>query len=119
MFQTVLREVVEGTEGAIASLVMDRDGIALESYTQPGVAHDLRAAGVELGMVLRSAQNAAEMLSAGKAEELTIVAESHTMLVRVVDENYFVALSLLPGGNLGKARYLLRVRVPDLATLLA
>ncbi|MSP26201.1 MAG: roadblock/LC7 domain-containing protein [Myxococcales bacterium] len=119
MFQALLKDVVEGTDGAIGSLLMDRDGIALDSYSRAGIEHDMRAIGVELGMVLRSAMNAARMLDAGRAEEITIVAENQTMLVRVVNEHYFAALSLSPGGNIGKARYMLRTRVPELISELA
>jgi hypothetical protein len=34
MFQETLREVVEGTEGAIAGLLMGFDGITVDSYTR-------------------------------------------------------------------------------------
>ena len=36
MFQAVLKEVVEGTEGGLATLLMDFEGIAVESYSKPG-----------------------------------------------------------------------------------
>jgi hypothetical protein len=35
-------------------------------------------------------------------------------LVRVVNDNYFVALTMLPNGNFGKARFLLRTAAPKL-----
>jgi hypothetical protein len=36
-------------------------------------------------------------------------------LVRVINQTYFVAMTLTPNGNLGKGRYLLRLMAPGLA----
>ena len=36
-------------------------------------------------------------------------------LIRVLDETYFLALAMEPGGNQGKGRYLMRVSAPKLA----
>ena len=38
MFKEVLREVVERTEGGIASLLMGYDGIPVENYVKSGVS---------------------------------------------------------------------------------
>jgi predicted regulator of Ras-like GTPase activity (Roadblock/LC7/MglB family) len=114
MFQALLIDVVESTEGALASLVMDLDGITLDSYSKPKAKHDIKTVGIELTVVLRAVRQAAKMLEAGDAREVAIVADQLTTLVRIVNDNYFVALSLAPGGNLGRARYLLRTRVPQL-----
>jgi len=40
VFQDVLRDVVDGTEGGIASLLMDFEGIAVDSYSKPGAPFD-------------------------------------------------------------------------------
>lgn len=114
MFEGVLREVVESTEGGLASLIMDGDGIALDSYTKEDSAFDIKTIGIELSVVLKSVRQAASMLDAGETQELAIMADELITLVRVVNDTYFVAVSLRPGGNLGKARYLLRTRVPGL-----
>ena len=41
MFKETLREVVEGTEGGLAGLVMDSSGIALETYAKDGSPFDI------------------------------------------------------------------------------
>ncbi len=114
MFESLLKDVVEATEGGVASLVMDLDGITLDSYQKPQATHDIKTVGIELSVVLRAVKQAASMLEAGSMHEVTIVADQLTTLVRMVNDNYFVALSLTPGGNVGRARYLLRTRVPEL-----
>ncbi|MBI4706090.1 MAG: hypothetical protein HY744_33770 [Deltaproteobacteria bacterium] len=114
MFEAVLRDVVESTEGAVASLVMDLDGIPLDSYSRPDAPFDIKAVGVEFGVVIKSIAQAAQMLSAGNAQEVTIVADSLVTLIRLLSPRYFIALTLRPGGNAGRGRYLLRTRAPEL-----
>jgi predicted regulator of Ras-like GTPase activity (Roadblock/LC7/MglB family) len=114
VFQDVLKDVVDGTEGGIASLLMDFEGIAVDSYSKPGAPLDISIIGAEFSVVLKSIQRAAEMLAAGDTAEVAIQAEKTTTLIRVVNANYFVAVSMAPGANIGKARYLLRTRVPAL-----
>ena len=54
------------------------------------------------------------MLEAGNTAEVAIQAEKMITLIRVVNESYFVAFSMTPDANLGKARYMLRTRLPAL-----
>jgi predicted regulator of Ras-like GTPase activity (Roadblock/LC7/MglB family) len=115
MFQSVLKDVVDSSDGGVASLVMDLDGIALDSYTKDDAKFDIQMVGIELSVVIKGVQQAASMLDAGVANEVAIVADQLTTIVRMVNEQYFVALSLLPGANIGKARYVLRTRVPNMA----
>lgn len=119
MFQAVLKEVVEGTEGGLATLLMDFEGIAVESYSKPGSIFDITTIGAEFSVVLKSIQRAAEMLEAGGTSEVAIQAEKMTTLIRVVNDTYFVAFSMTPDANIGKARYMLRTRVPALLKELA
>ena len=46
------------------------------------------------------------------AYSVAIQADKVTTLIRVVNDSYFVAFSMSPGANIGKARYMLRTRVP-------
>jgi len=116
MFQTLLKEVVDSCEGGLATLVMDFEGITVDTYAKPdpGVEFDIQTIGAELSVVLKSIHRAAQMLEAGNPGEITIQAEKVTTLIRVINETYFVALTLAPDGNLGKGRFLLRTRVPAL-----
>ncbi|MBW2535986.1 MAG: hypothetical protein JRI55_31120 [Deltaproteobacteria bacterium] len=114
MFEALLKDVVESTDGGVSSLVMDLDGIALDSYSKPGATFDIKTIGIELSVVLRSIRQAADMLGAGEAREMSLVSDRVTTIVRLLEQNYFVALSLEPGGNVGKGRYLLRTRAGEL-----
>ena len=57
---------------------------------------------------------AAELLEAGSADEMTIRTDKLLVVMRVVNQEYFIAMALSPDGNIGKARYVLRMIVPDI-----
>ena len=54
------------------------------------------------------------MLDTGATNEVSVKTERLTTVVRMLTDEYFVALAIAPGGNVGKARYLLRTSAPKL-----
>src|SRR5512139_3749031 len=105
MFKEVLQEVVESTDGAVAGLLMGYDGIPLENYARGGQSIDVESVGMEYSVILKSVLHAAEMLDIGSAQEVSVKAERMTTVIRLLNAEYFVAITLKPGGNVGKARY--------------
>ncbi len=65
-------------------------------------------------MILKEIRKAAEMLDAGSAREVAVRAERVTTIIRLLNDEYFVAITVRPDGNFGKARYLLRLHAPKL-----
>ncbi len=119
-FEAVLREVVEGADGAVAAILMDGDGLTIGHFqARAESGTDIEAVGVEYGALLKEVRRACEMLEAGEAQELTVRAERLVTVVRQVGSGFAVAVTLRPEGNVGKARFLLRVRAPDLTEALA
>ena len=114
MFKETLRDVVEGTEGGIAGLLMGFDGIPVDSYTKGEPDVDIQTVGSELSVVLKDIRRAVEQLQAGSAREVAIQSEKVTTLVRLLNADYFMALTLSPDGNFGKGRFLLRLAAPKL-----
>jgi predicted regulator of Ras-like GTPase activity (Roadblock/LC7/MglB family) len=112
MFKDALRSVVENTEGGLAGLLMDFQGVSVESYTRKDSTLDIDTVGAEFSVVVKQIQRAAESLEAGGASEVAVMSEKMTTIIRVVNQDYFLAVALQPGGNIGKARYLLRTAVP-------
>lgn len=119
MFKEALRNAVDGTDGGLAGLLMDFEGIALETYTRADAGFDIESVGAEVSVVVKAIQRASEMLDAGTTREVAFKSDKLVTLIRVVNPSYFVAMALAPDGNLGKARYLLRVLAPELAEELA
>jgi len=110
MFREVLQEVVDNTDGGVAGLLMGFDGIPVDQYVRDEATFDVESVGMEYSVVLKGVQQAAEMLESGAAKEVAIKAERLTTVIRLLNDEYFVAVTLKPSGNLGKARFLLRTR---------
>jgi len=119
MFKEALKTVVDGTDGGIAGLLMDFEGIPVESYTREGQSLDIESVGAEVSVVVKAIQRASEMLEAGDTKEVAFQSDKLVTLIRVINDTYFVAIALQPEGNFGKGRYLLRVVAPKLAEELA
>jgi predicted regulator of Ras-like GTPase activity (Roadblock/LC7/MglB family) len=114
MFQAALRDIVEKTDGGVASLIMDTEGIAVESYAKDDTPFDITTIGIEFGVVLGSIKRAAESLEAGAPREVAIATDKMITIIRTLGETYFLALAIRPEGNLGKGRYLMRTAAPKL-----
>ena len=115
MFKEALERAVTGNDGGIAGLLMDFEGIPLESYAKEGAALDIEVVGAEVSVVVKAIQRATEMLDAGATNEVSCRSETMVTLIRVINKGYFVAMTMSPDGNLGKGRYMLRVMAPGLA----
>src|SRR5688572_15749233 len=116
MFKDALKKVVDNVEGGIAGLVMGFDGIAVESYNRAdsGPKVDVTTVGIELSFILTQIKKSAETLEVGGVTEITIKAEKLTLVMRMLNPEYFLALALAPEGNFGKGRYLMRMVAPRL-----
>jgi predicted regulator of Ras-like GTPase activity (Roadblock/LC7/MglB family) len=101
---------------------MGFDGIAIESRTveRAGAeSRDWQAGAVELGAIASQLRRISDNLGTGAVEELVVQTGEVTTILRPVTTDYFVALTVSPGGNTGKGRYLLRVVGPKLSAELA
>jgi predicted regulator of Ras-like GTPase activity (Roadblock/LC7/MglB family) len=114
MFQEALRNIVDKVEGGVAGLIMDNEGIAVDTYARDGAPFDITTIGIEFGVVLGSIKRAAESLDAGKAHEVAIGTDKLVTLIRTLGDTYFLAVALRPDGNLGKGRFLMRTAAPKL-----
>ena len=114
MFKEALANIVDNTPGGLAGLLMDFEGIALETYSRPEAVMDIETVGAEVSVVVKAIQRASEMLEAGETQEVAFKSDRLVTIIRVVNETYFIALALEPDGNFGKGRFLLRVTAPQL-----
>lgn len=119
MFKNILRDVVENTDGALASILMGYDGITVESYAGSKATVDMETVGSEYSQVLNQVKQAAQMLDMGTAKEVAVQAENMVTVMRMLNDEYFVALALKPTGNVGKGRFLLRLQSGKLLETLA
>lgn len=117
MFGTILEDAVKSVKGAHAAILMGFDGIPVDAYTGDSDS-DIESIGMEFSVLLKEVQNAAEQLEAGSANEITIRTEKFSTILRILNDEYFLAVAVAADGNLGKARYRLRMAVPQLLEIL-
>ena len=118
-FEPTLRKMIDGCQGAIGVALMGSDGIAVAELQAPdpdlGVRDgEVSAAGIELGRILDEVRKASDSLNGGRLEEVVISLARFTLLFRSVDDELFLVVALAEGGNLGKARFLLRRHLLEL-----
>ncbi len=114
IFDDVVRDAVEKTSGAVASVIMASDGITLSHYMDPESTIDLETLSIEYANLLAEISRASEAMDAGHVKEVTLQTDRYVTVLRSLTPEYFMALILSHNGNLGKGRFLLRVNAPAL-----
>jgi predicted regulator of Ras-like GTPase activity (Roadblock/LC7/MglB family) len=114
VFTEKLKKVVDHVGDGIGAVIMGLDGIAVETYIREKDGFDINIIGMEFSFILGQIKRAAETLQVGGLTELVIKAERLTLVVRMLNEEYFIAVALLPAGNFGKCRFLLRMTAPQI-----
>ena len=113
IFEEVLKEIVERSEGVQGAVIMGMDGIAIGEHIVDPVC-SIQTVGIEYASAIKSIQNASESLSAGAVQEVFINTLASIFILRLITDEYFIAVALGPEGNHGKTRYLMRMAVPRL-----
>ena len=112
-FADILREVVNGTEGALGALVVGVDGIPVEEFTLTEDL-DLQSMTVEYSTLLKEIEKGSQSAQLGTTKEVTVMADKAMIMLRRLNDEYFMVLIIRPEGNFGKGRFLLRMSVPKL-----
>ena len=117
-FRENIKKLVERLDGGVAAVLMGFDGISVDSYAKSGydgALPDIQTLAMEFAHLIAQARRTLQSLDAGPLEEFTLRAESLTLVVRVLTQEYFLACAVLPSGSVGKARYLMRMTAPTLS----
>lgn len=93
---------------------MGLDGIAVETYIREKNGFDINIIGMEFSYILGQIKKAAETLQVGGLTEIAIKAEQLTLVIRMLTDDYFIAVALTPAGNFGKCRFVLRLTAPQI-----
>jgi predicted regulator of Ras-like GTPase activity (Roadblock/LC7/MglB family) len=115
-FREHLQEVCRSIDGAVACSLMGVDGIEVDTHVESGGDVDVKSLLVEYSGIFRTAREAAATHEAGGISEVSIQTDKIVTVARLVSPDYFMVVALTPGGNFGKARYLLRVTAPKLVS---
>ena len=118
-FEPTLQKMIDGCSGAIGIALMGSDGIAVAESQAPDpdlsvLDGEVGAAGIEFGRILDEVRKASDALGGGRLEEVVVGLARFTLVFRAVDDEFFLVVALAPGGNLGKARFLMRRHLLEL-----
>lgn len=113
-FRATLQTIVEGVEGGFGAIIMGYDGIEIDAFVRQDSGFDVQLLAVEYATVLKEVKNTVDVLKSGELEEVTIATGRYRILVRAVNDEFFVVLMMSSDGNYGKGRYLLKREVPAL-----
>ncbi len=115
MFRDSLQRMVDRLAGGVAGILMGFDGISVESYTKDGEEGlDIQTVGMELAHAVGQMRKAVEQIDVGPLREMTLRADRLIVLIQLVSDEYFVACAVKPEASFGKARYLMRLIVPQI-----
>ena len=115
MFRDSLKGMVDRLAGGVAGILMGFDGIAVDSYTKAGEESvDIQTVGMELSHAVAQMRKAVGQLEVGPLHELTLKADNLVILAYLLNDEYFIACVVKPDASFGKARYLMRLLVPQI-----
>lgn len=112
-FGEILRNVVNNTEGALGALVVGLDGIPVDEYSL-GSELDIQSLTVEYSALIKEIEKGSQAAHLGSTKEVTVMADQAMIMLRRLNDEYFIVLIIKPEGNFGKGRFLLRMSVPKL-----
>ncbi|MDY0211464.1 MAG: roadblock/LC7 domain-containing protein [Desulfuromonadaceae bacterium] len=109
MFKPILQTILDESSGALGVFLLGDDGIIIEQVrTNLDTADDQLALVVELAAGIKNIRQTAEVLEAGALNEVVVHYENLSLLVHVLNDEYFVVLLLEPNALSGKGSYLLK-----------
>ncbi len=105
-----LNTIVESVDGSLAALIMAYDGIPIDEVTVEQSEFDMQMLSVEYASVLKEIKRAVDIIKMGNLEEVIITTTRTCVVVRVLVDDFFAALIMDRNGNIGKGRYMLKLK---------
>ena len=106
-YKKSLRSLTESVGGGLAAIIMGYDGIPIDEYLVGSTQFDLQLLAVEYSNLLRDIRRTVDLLENGAMEEVSIATDRLRVLVRVINDEFFLVLVITADGNFGKGRYLI------------
>jgi predicted regulator of Ras-like GTPase activity (Roadblock/LC7/MglB family) len=108
-FESILGQVLNECPGALGVALMGSDGIPIAQVAADSdLGDEVSLLGVEFGRILDEARKAADAAGAGSVRELAVQTERCHVLIHALDRETYLVLAVVPEGNVGKGRYLMR-----------
>jgi predicted regulator of Ras-like GTPase activity (Roadblock/LC7/MglB family) len=89
---------------------MAYDGIPIDEISIEQSEFDTQLLSVEYATVLKEIKRAVNVIKMGDLEEVLISTTRTCVVVRILTDDIFAALIMSRGGNVGKGRYMLKLK---------
>jgi predicted regulator of Ras-like GTPase activity (Roadblock/LC7/MglB family) len=89
---------------------MAYDGIPIDEVIVEQSDFDMQLLSVEYATVLKEMKRAVDVIKMGALEEVSISTTRTCVVVRVLNDDLFSALIMSRDGNVGKGRYMLKLK---------
>lgn len=118
-FRAELERLRGAIPGALSACIMGVDGIPIDTVQRDDLETDPSGLLVEYSALVSQIRQSAQMFAAGELEEMAVHTERVCCVLRVINEEFFLALLVTPEASLGRARHILRLRAPALRPALS
>ncbi|HIJ88986.1 MAG TPA: roadblock/LC7 domain-containing protein [Desulfuromonadales bacterium] len=106
--------IVQSVDGTLAAIIMAYDGISIDEITVENTEIDMQLLSVEYAAVLKEIKRAVNVIKMGDLEEVSISTSRTCVIVRILNDDIFTALIMNLDGNIGKGRYMLKLKSFDI-----
>jgi len=94
-FSDIMKEIVNGTEGAVGALIVGLDGIPVEEYSI-NKEMDIQSMTVEYSALLKEIEKGSQSAQIGSTREVTVIADKAMIMLRRLNDEYFIVLIINP-----------------------
>jgi predicted regulator of Ras-like GTPase activity (Roadblock/LC7/MglB family) len=108
--RSLLSTIVQSVDGSLAAIIMAYDGIPIDEVTVEQSEFDMQLLSVEYATVLKEIKRAVDIMKMGTLEEVSITTTRTCLVVRILNDDLFAALIMSRDGNIGKGRYMLKLK---------
>lgn len=108
--RVLLNTIVQSVDGALAAIIMAYDGIPIDEVAVEQSEFDMQLLSVEYATVLKEIKRAVDVIKMGDLEEVSISTTRTCIVVRILNDDLFAALIMSRDGNIGKGRYMLKLK---------
>lgn len=113
-FKESLQKIADKLDDVLGIAISDMDGIILEEYKGDPL-FDVTSLAAEYSAVWRTVDKASLSVDLGLSQEMSILTEKAAIIVKKINEGYFLLLATASDKNLGKGRFLVKKEAAALA----
>ena len=112
-FKSLLNRLLEEIPGAIATIIIDWEGEAVDHVGQMD-DYDIKALGAHKAIILQLLRDAMQRINCGNLEEVLIRTDDNKTLIAPLTAEYFLVLTLGPQSIATRAAFKMRCCMNEL-----